>query len=253
MLDRVTDGSDSRTIPAPITARVASLWRCPIKSTAGEVLDAAALDQRGLTHDRGWAAYTDDGGIASGKTTRRFRKIEGLMHWRSNMPAGADGTPQLIAPDGSTYLASDPAASKALSHAFGRPLTLRQETTVRHHDESGVHVVTTASLRRVEQLIDEPIDPLRLRANIVLDTAGVGFVEDGWIGADIAIGTQVVLRLGPGMVRCVMADQAQADVAPARPMLQTLGRAHDLQLGLQATVIQPGTIRIGDEACVLPR
>jgi len=40
---------------------------------------SVAVDNRGLLHDREWAAYTSDGGIASGKTTRRFRRVDGLF------------------------------------------------------------------------------------------------------------------------------------------------------------------------------
>lgn len=238
-----------------VVGAVSVLSRFPVKSTAGETVASAVVDRRGLLHDREWGAYTSDGGIASGKTTRRFRRVDGLMRWRSAMAAvggPSETMPLLHSPDGTTYPVEDPAASVALSRAFGQPLTLRRETTVSHHDESGVHLVTTSSIRRVEELVGARIDPRRLRTNILLDTAGTGFLEDDWTGADLAVGPDVVLRLGPGMPRCVMADQPQAGVGAEPRMLRALGRAHAVLLGLQAHVVRVGEISLGDEATLMP-
>ncbi len=178
------------------------------------------------------------------------------MSWRSTVaPADASGgeLPTLHSPDGDTYRVDQPAAAEGLSRAFGEPLTLRRETTVRHHDECGVHLVTTSSIRRVEQLVAGRVDVRRLRANIVLDTEGIGFEEDAWTDADLALGPDVVLRLGPGMPRCVMVDQSQAEVPAGPPVLRALGRTHDVLLGLQAHVIRTGTVSIGDTARLTPR
>jgi MOSC domain-containing protein len=220
---------------------VGLLTRFPVKSTVGESLTRAVLDQRGLVHDRGWAAYTADGGIASGKTTRRFRKVDGMLRWRS---AAVTGTPVLYGPDGSAYQVDDPSASAALSEDVGQPLVLRPETDIRHHDESGVHVITTSSIAAIARLAGGTVDPRRLRANIVLDTTETGFPEDAWSGADLTIGPEVVLRLGAGMPRCVMVDPSRAQPR----ILTTIGRAHDLNLGLTAQVVRPGRISVGDRA-----
>jgi len=230
-----------------VVGRVVSLVVFPVKSTAGQAVTTTALTERGVLHDREWAAYTADGGIASGKTSRRFRKVEGLMEWRSTLPAEPGGAPFVQAPDGVTYRADDPAASRALTGAFGVPLELRRESTVPHHDDCPVHMVATSSLREVERLVGGEVAARRTRANIVLETEGEGFVEDAWEGADLLIG-QATLRLGPGMPRCVMVDQPQAGVRADAPVLTALGQAHDVLLGLQAEVLRAGVIAVGDEA-----
>lgn len=230
---------------------VGALARYPVKSTAGQALTVAAVGARGLAGDREWAAYTPDGGMASGKTSQRFRRVDGLLGWRSTL-GGADEPPELHSPDGTSYPVDDPAASEALVRAFGRPLELRY-APMRAHDDCGVHLVTTSALRRVEELVAGPLDARRLRANIVLDTEGEGFVEDEWVGAHLAIGSDVVLRLGVGMPRCRMVDLPQAGVTADTPMLKALGRHHDVALGLQADVVRAGTISLGDPArLVLP-
>ena len=233
-----------------VVGRVGALSVFPVKSTAGESVRSARVTERGVVGDREWAVYTADGGIGSGKTSRRFRKIEGLLAWRSAAPSDPDAVPSVHAPDGQVYRVDDPAASLALSEAFGQALELRREGDVPHHDDCPVHLVTTSSLREVERVVGAPVAARRSRANIVLETDGDGFVEDAWEGADLVIG-EVVLRLGPGMPRCVMVDMPQAGVRADPPVLKALGSAHDVLLGLQASVLRPGTISLGDEARVV--
>lgn len=228
--------------------RVLALTRFPVKSTAGESLSAVEVDQRGLLHDRTWAVYTADGGIASGKTSRRFRHIDGLMSWRSTAAHDRIDAPRLHSPSGTSYAVDDPAAAEALSDNFGQPLTLRPEESIPHHDDSPVHLVTSSSLCQLESFSTSTVDARRTRANIVLDTAEDGWLEDAWEGLHLAIGPQVVLRIGPGMVRCVMVDQAQVGVVCESPILKTLGRVHDVVLGAKATVIQTGSIAVHDGA-----
>lgn len=225
---------------------VRALYRYPVKSTAGQALDTADVTPDGLRHDRRWAAYTDDGGISSGKRTRRFRPVIGLMQWHSRVEDG-DDVPSLVSPEGLRYRVDDPAASEALSTAFGQRLRLRPETTVQHHDESPLHLLTTSSLAALEGAVAAAVDERRFRANIVIDTGAEPlFLEDGWTGADLVVGAEVILHLGPGMSRCVMVDQAQAGIAAHPHVLRTLGACHDVQLGLQASARRTGTVRVGD-------
>jgi uncharacterized protein YcbX len=233
-----------------VAGRVASLHRFPVKSTSGESPEALEVEARGVVHDRIWAAYTADGGIVSGKTTRRFRRVDGFAAWRSAVEP--DGTVVVRAPAGDRYRVDDPAASAALTAAFGRPLELRRETDAPHHDDCPVHVVTTASLRAVAAAVSAPVDARRSRANVVLETDGEGFVEDDWTGRDLALGPEVVLRIGVGMPRCVMVDRAQAGVDVTPPVLTALGRAHDVLLGVMADVVRGGTVRVGDVARLVP-
>jgi uncharacterized protein YcbX len=225
--------------------RVRSLYRYPVKSTAGQALPIAAVTGRGLRHDRAWAAYSDDGGIASGKRTRRFRPVVGLMSWASSVEDDDDVV--LINPHGARYRVDDPAASEALTAAFSQRLTLRPETTIQHHDESPLHLLTTSSVAAAESLVGSAVDQRRFRPNIIVDTgAQADFLEQGWIGAELAIGSEVVLHLGPGMPRCVMVDQAQSGALAEPRVLRSLGEQHTLNLGLQAHVRCIGTIRVGD-------
>lgn len=229
-----------------IAGRVGVLLRYPVKSMSGEEVTQVEVERRGLAGDRRWAVYTEDGGIGSGKTTRRFRRVDGLLDWR----AGRDeGGPFVVSPTGERYGVDE--AGARLSEALGRPLAIRPEGDVPHHDESPVHVLTTASLRALGDLLGSSVDVARFRPNIVLDVEGNGFLEDDWTGRELRLGDDVVLALGPGMPRCVMVGLPQGELTKDKDILRTLAQERDLAFGLQASVVHGGTVRRGDAAHLL--
>jgi uncharacterized protein len=226
-----------------IAGRVGALLRYPVKSMGGEELAEVEVQPRGLAGDRAWAVYTDDGGIGSGKSTRRFRRVDGLLEWRAELAGTA---PVIASPTGERYSAED--AGARLSAALDRPLAVRPEGDVPHHDESPVHLLTSASLTSLGNLLGGRVDVARFRPNVVLDVPGEGFPEDAWVGRELALGDDVVLRLGPGMPRCVMVGLPQGDLRKDKNILRTLAQERDLSFGLQASVVQGGLVRVGDPA-----
>jgi uncharacterized protein YcbX len=232
-------------VPSETVGVVTRLARYPVKSMGGERLEEVEIGARGLSGDREWAVYTADGGIGSGKTTRRFRRVDGLLSFAARLDGAV---PVLDLPDGMARSADDPAAGELLSSVLGQPVALRRENATPHHDESPVHLITTASVRRLARLLGAPVDLARFRANIVLDVPGEDFVEDAWKGRDLALGDEVVLRIGRGMPRCVMVGLPQAGLGPDNRLLKQLARAHDLEFGLQATLVRGGLCRQGDVA-----
>jgi len=229
----------------PEPGRVVALTRYPVKSLAGEALPEAVVEPRGVVGDRRWAVYTEDGGIGSGKTTRRFRRVDGLLALAATSNGGA---PRVTAPDGRSAVAGTPDADALVTDLLGRPLRLAQEVEVPHHDEAPVHVVTTAAVRRVAELLGAPVDVARFRANVVLDGAGTGFPEDGWDGRLLAIGDDVVLRPDGGMTRCRMVDLLEGGEPADDGLLRLLGRERDTVFGLRAFVERGGIVRVGDPA-----
>jgi hypothetical protein len=229
--------------------KVVEIRRYPIKSLLGERPAAVDVEQRGLGGDRLWAVRDAEGRLGSGKNTRRFRRMPGLFRLRGHF---ADPVPVVELPDGRRFAADDPAGHRAVSEVLGRPVTITREAEVVHHDEGPVSVISTAALRRLRELTGEEVDPLRFRANLLIDVPGTGFPEEEWLGRDLRIGDQVVLRPRRRLTRCVMIDLAQEDVPEHGRLLRTVAEHHDLTFGVWATVERPGRIELLDDALADP-
>ena len=224
--------------------RVVGLWRYPVKSLRGEALATADVVERGLVADRAWAVLDPDGKIGSGKSTRRFRAMDGLLGLASVL---RDGAPVVRLPDGRELGPGDE-LDAALSAHVGRPVRLAPEGDVMHHDDGPVHVVTTASLRAVGRAVGHEVPVERFRPNLLLDVEGSDAeAELGWAGRVLTVGG-VRLRVAAGMPRCVMVTMAQGALGADRTVLKTVTDLTGGDLGVWCTVEQPGRIRQGDVA-----
>ena len=229
----------------PPLGRVTHLTRYPVKSLVGEELESVQVSLRGLDGDRQWAVRDVDGKLGSGKSTRRFRRMPGLLELSAGYDDGP--VPTVCFPDGKRLRADDPGIHRAVSTRVGRPVTLDPEAAVSHFDEGPLHIVTSSSLARLSELHGAAVDPRRLRANLVVDTGQAPrFDEADWDGRELAIGDEVTVRVRGLMERCVMVGLPQIGLDTDRRLLETIGRVNDLVLGLVADVLTPGTVRLHD-------
>jgi uncharacterized protein len=217
---------------------VRELWRYPVKSLGGERLQAVEVESRGVVGDRLWALVDTDGKLASGKTTRRFRKLPGLLMHRATY--GGDG-PVVELSDG-RRVAPDAAVAEELA---GPGWTFRPEADVSHFDAAPIHLVTTRTLARLESLVGEPFPTQRVRPNMVIEMPGEpGFVEDEWVGQILEIG-EVVVRVVDRTERCVMVNHARPGIERRDHILKTIGRANEACAGVYAEVVAGGRIELG--------
>ncbi len=231
-----------------LSGTVRELWRYPVKSMLGERGERLWLDQRGVIGDRIYAIRDEAGKFGSGKTTRRFRRINGLLGFR----AVYDGDVPLITfPDGATLRGDDPAIHAALSAPLDLPVTLSREAEISHFDAGSLHLVTTASLRTLGASLGEgALEGRRFRPNILIETEADGFPEDGWVGRDFAVG-DARLRVAGRTERCVMVTLAQDELPSAPRILRAAVHANAACVGVYARVVTPGAIRIGDPIIAL--
>jgi len=112
-----------------------------------------------------------------------------------------------------------------------------------------VSLINRASLAALEEAVEEPIDPLRFRANVYFDGAPA-WQELDWIGSDIALGG-ALLRVVAPITRCaateVNPDTAERDIAIVTELQRGFG--HNL-MGIYAEVIEGGEIAVGDKVAV---
>jgi len=241
--------------------RVVELWRYPLKSFLGERLDEAVLGPGGVEGDRRYALRDiSTGHILSAK------KFSMLLRARAE---SRNGGVMLTLPD-FTAVPLDGADTQSALGAWlgrqveivtasaddGRPIIEGDLGTFRGRpggffDSSAVHVVTTSTLAALGRMHPEGrFDPRRFRPNIVLETAGDGFVEEGWVGATLGLG-EARLEIAKPCARCVMTTHAQEDLPVDRDILRTINARNNEIVGVYGIVRREGLVRVGDEAALI--
>ena len=207
------------------TMRVAELWRYPVKSMAGERVQAAEIGRDGLSGDRVVHAEDRRGRVITARTHPRLLGFHALL--------GADDEPWV---DGRVWSAPEVAADVAA--AVG----------------DGVHLVRFAGLERFDVLpllvaTDGAIaalgvDHRRLRPNIVI--AGVdGLAERTWPGRRLRLGA-VVIDVAKLRRRCVMTTYDPDTQAQDVGVLRRIAQEFDGRIALDCAVVEPGRLAVGD-------
>ncbi len=119
-----------------------------------------------------------------------------------------------------------------------------------------VSVLTTSTLDQLTKLEpDSNFDERRFRMNVIVDSDKAGFVENSWIGHELAIGETVRLNIALPDPRCVMTTLAQDELPRDTGVLRSLVRHNRIQVGdaglfpcvgVYAVVQASGNLRTGD-------
>jgi hypothetical protein len=179
-------------------------------------------------------------------------------------------------PDGSSAVSSTPDFAPTLSSALGRPVALLatppQDAQLEEYwpdmeelanrdvvtdeampqgtffDLAILHILTTGTLDRLRELNPRSrFEPRRFRPNLIIDTGDQkDFVENAWIGKTIAIGPEVRIQVTGPCPRCVMTTLPQADLPKDPAILKTAAQHNEVRVGVYASVVQTGMIRVGD-------
>src|SRR6202008_3362303 len=154
----------------PAHGTVAALWRWPVKSMAGEQVNALRVDGRGAGGDRPHRVSHEHKGKRKPLTAREAPR---LLAWKAAYPFNRDGGLDpahppfavVTAPDGHSYRWGDPRLRTALEAALERPIELRR-------DEDGIQdlprsllVTVDATLHALGSDLDGPVDLRRFRPN----------------------------------------------------------------------------------------
>jgi hypothetical protein len=256
-----------------------SLHRYPVKSMMGEELNAARITARGLFGDRAYALCdAETHKIVSAKNPRKWPN---LFNYRASYVNPPENEPSIspvrvTLPDGRHALTSSADFANTLSGTLGRRVTLLSSVPpdaqleeywpdiegLAHRDHvtdeglpagtffdlAVLHVLTTGTLDKLRELYPSGrIEPRRFRPNLIIDTAGQkGFIENDWIGKTIGIGAEVRIQITGPCPRCVMTTLAQGDLPKDPGVLKTAAQYNEVRVGVYASVVRPGTIRIGD-------
>ena len=271
---------------------VAVLRRYPVKSMLGEELRTVDVTERGLAGDRALALVhrsTNHG------ETSKVVSAKNPRLWRDMLKLAATSGPdvKITFPDGTTMASTDPGIDAALSEFLGRPVALATapppeasldradpEEVLRDgidaevrldiiervgaaapdgtfFDYAPLHLITTSTLDRIAELSPYRRAHLeRYRPNIVIGTGADGFTENDWLGRDLRVGDELVLRVIARTPRCAVPTLAHGDLPRDAEALRVLARHNRVSplpdgdpepcAGVYAQVLRPGRISTGD-------
>jgi len=266
---------------------VSVLRRYPVKSMLGEDLQESDVSRSGLARDRRLAVVSHrTGKVASAKYPRLWRDLLTLS------AEALDEGARITLPGGTTMRSTDTGVDQALSALLAEPVTLTAtpppgasldravpEAVLRNGtrarvpatllelgaaappgtfvDFAPLHLLTTATLDRIAEL--SPYRRVRLeryRPNIVIRTDAGGFTENDWLGRDLRVGDELVLRVIARTPRCAVPTLAHGDLPRDAEALRVLARHNRIRplpdsspepcAGVYAEVLRPGRIRTGD-------
>jgi uncharacterized protein YcbX len=203
---------------------VAGLWRYPVKTLAGEPLAQAELTADGIPGDR----IVHVRGPEGVRTSRRQHRLLGL-----HGTLGPDGRPLV---NGLPW--DDPSILALVQDAAGDDAWLAAHDGPERFDILPLLVATDGAVAAFGR------DVRRLRPNILI--GGVdGMDETTWEGAELHIG-EAIIGLDSLRGRCPMTTVDPDTLERDPAVLRDIGQRFGGKLALNADVLRPGTVRVGD-------
>jgi uncharacterized protein YcbX len=240
----------------PAGGIVGALWRWPVKSMAGERVNALRVDGRGAGGDRTHAVVHEHKGQRKPLTAREAPR---LLAWKAGYPFDADGAldprdpPHAIvtAPDGHRYRWGDPRLRTALEEDLGRQVWLRRDVAGIQDLPNTLLVTAQATLDALGEELGGPIDLRRFRPNLHLEMDAPPWAELGWEGGELAFESGVRLRLLHPCERCAIPTRHPETQVKWPDLLKHLTARHDMCFGINARVVAGGRVGAGERVELL--
>lgn len=230
---------------------LSGLYRYPVKSMGGEALTRGEVGAAGLPGDRGWAL--SDGDRGAGQGAKRYPALMAYGARYLAPPGAAAPWPAvaLQAPSGERRHSDDPALDRWLSDGLGSPVRLEaQAGPTPYFDDAPLLLMTEAALEAAAVLSPGAGELRRFRPNLLLTGTEAGFPEDAWVGRSFRLGT-AAFEVRKRCPRCVMTTLGFGEVPEDRSVLSALRAHRQSCLGVYLSVVQPGTVTLGDSLCWL--
>ncbi len=250
-----------------------SVWRYPVKSMRGEVVDDVFVAYTGVMGDRLYA-ISSSGAPAEfpWHTNReqeefvlysaRYRDQQATLKPMALEEAYKDAlnppyptaeafSLEIVTPTGETLDVSDPAFLEGLKEAASGELKLHftQKNAV---DCRPLSLFSLQTLRQLQEETGLDIDKRRFRANFYVDWIdAAGFYENQLVNRRLKIGERLEIMVRELDPRCksITIDPDTAETQPR--LLKHIARKHEGFAGVYAAVLTEGTVKPGDDIHLL--
>ena len=229
--------------------RVSAIFRYPVKSMAGELLDAVKLGWHGIEGDRRFAfRRLADESAFPWLTASKVPEL--LLYKPIVLNSKNDGSPptHVRTPEGAEYgLRSDELRAE-ISRRHGSDVELMN---LKHgiFDEAHISIINLATVQGIERESGRDIDLRRFRPNIVIESdSAEPFAEDRWVGHTLTFGegnSAAAVKVTMPDERCVMVNFDPDTVERDSEVMKTVVRLNENNAGVYSTVVQAGELRVG--------
>jgi uncharacterized protein YcbX len=236
--------------------QVEAIFRYPVKSMAGEPLEAASLGWYGLDGDRRLAFRRVDD--RSGFPWLSASKLPDLIRFtplrREN---GADGVlpTHVGTPEGQELPVFGEDLAAEVERRYGSPVQMMQ---LRHgiFDEASVSVIASHTIGEIGRLAGHTLDVRRFRPNVLVRLLQPGpFQEDEWVGGVLSFGKEddaPAVSVTMRDERCSMVNLDPDSAHPAPEVMKAIVRANQNYAGVYGAVTRIGRLAVGQAVFFSP-
>ncbi len=228
---------------------IEGIFRYPVKSMAGERLEAADLGWQGLEGDRRFAIRRiEDRSDFPWLTATKLGDLVRFAPLRRGADAPADLPTHVRTPEGEELPVFAPELAAEIGRRLGAPVEMMR---LKHgvFDEATVSVIALDTVREVTRLGGVEPDVRRFRPNVLVRLHRTGtFQENAWPGCTLSFGAgpaAAAVAVTLPDVRCSMVGLDPDTAAPEPAVLKAVVRANRNHAGIYGTVRRAGRLSVG--------
>jgi uncharacterized protein YcbX len=228
---------------------VEALFRYPVKSMRGELLEVGELGWHGLDGDRRMAfRRVDDRGGFPWLTATKLPDLILFTPQRRGPALEGDLPTHVRSPEGEEMAVFGQELATEVGRRHRSPVQM-MHLNRGIFDEASISVITSATVSEIGRLAAQRPDVRRFRPNIVISSLlSVPFEEDEWVGGVLSFGEGIeAAAIGVTMrdERCAMVNLDPDSGRSAAEVLKAIVRVKDNKAGVYATVTRRGRLVVG--------
>jgi uncharacterized protein YcbX len=235
---------------------VEALFRYPVKSMRGELLEVGELGWHGLDGDRRMAfRRVDDRGGFPWLTATKLPDLILFTPQRRGPALEGDLPTHVRSPEGEEMAVFGQELATEVGRRHRSPVQM-MHLNRGIFDEASISVITSATVSEIGRLAAQRPDVRRFRPNIVISSLlSVPFEEDEWVGGVLSFGEGIeAAAIGVTMrdERCAMVNLDPDSGRSAAEVLKAIVRVKDNKAGVYATVTRRGRLVVGQSVYFEP-
>ena len=228
---------------AEVVGHLSELQRFPVEPLGGESPNAALLGSGGLIGDRVYDLCDAESGQPLTASLTPLLLLYRARYSEDLIAHELERWMHVRTPAGKEYAMSDREWLAEIAHAIGRPVSLSARPA---STEASLHLVSRQTLKLAERTYGAPLEPQRLRANLVIEIGdGKAFDENRWIGRKIRIG-EAFLEISGVSANCIVTTFRSDSPAGDPELLSGLVKVRGGHFGVTVRVVAGSRLRAGD-------